>query len=568
MGLRFRKSIKICKGVRLNVSKSGLGISFGVRGARFSISPTGRKTTSIGIPGTGIFYTSSTSANSVKPMRNTYTLPEQRESTRSVPDVLPEGASRTSRPLIDWDNYIDIITKVHENADAPVQWQALANCPPPFEKGTHGPQQTAAEAEYKALKPTFHDKIFPKEFQKRKDEAYRKVAKGAEADLKAYDNWYMSHSCAEGILARNINSYYDAINSTDFFADFSSYGCDFEFGTECEDSVMVSFDIKDTAVMPSRKYVQRDDGAIGTRKLTLSEYNTIKQDYVCSVSIRLARELFALLPIDRVIINAESADDQTILAVRFDRKTFDQTDFHCIDASDYIDSFPHHMEFLKTKGFSPVKPIREMKLQKKETDQVTTAQEDTEKELSLEWYEDNSFFVRSNDDKMNACRKKIEESIESGVDAQLDALNDAKKCYLLYQKECSEKGPDFLTYFEQAQKIVKGETKDQLTIWQEQIQKLETNYLALREKEDAISDVKATLKTDIIAYISSNPGLLQKDIPAHYSPYMRKFVLSTLRLLEREGTLEKEKSGNSYKLYIKTIPPKGNATKATPRGKK
>ena len=57
MPFRFRKSIKILPGVYLNVSKSGIGASVGVRGARYSIHSSGRRTASVGIPGTGLSYT-------------------------------------------------------------------------------------------------------------------------------------------------------------------------------------------------------------------------------------------------------------------------------------------------------------------------------------------------------------------------------------------------------------------------------------------------------------------------------------------------------------------------------
>ncbi|NQU80369.1 MAG: DUF4236 domain-containing protein [Bacteroidetes bacterium] len=53
MSSRFQRSIKIAKGVRLNVSKSGLGVSVGPRGAKLSIGPRGVYT-SMGIPGTGM----------------------------------------------------------------------------------------------------------------------------------------------------------------------------------------------------------------------------------------------------------------------------------------------------------------------------------------------------------------------------------------------------------------------------------------------------------------------------------------------------------------------------------
>lgn len=56
VGLSFRRSVRIGKHTRLNFSKSGIGISTGVKGARVSVGPHGvRKTLSI--PGTGIRYT-------------------------------------------------------------------------------------------------------------------------------------------------------------------------------------------------------------------------------------------------------------------------------------------------------------------------------------------------------------------------------------------------------------------------------------------------------------------------------------------------------------------------------
>lgn len=60
MGFRFRKSIKIAKGVRLNLNKKSVGLSFGTKGARYTINSNGRKTASVGIPGTGMYWTEST----------------------------------------------------------------------------------------------------------------------------------------------------------------------------------------------------------------------------------------------------------------------------------------------------------------------------------------------------------------------------------------------------------------------------------------------------------------------------------------------------------------------------
>lgn len=55
MGFRFRKTIKLCKGVKLNISKSGISISFGGKGHSLNIGKNGPRAT-VGIPGTGMSY--------------------------------------------------------------------------------------------------------------------------------------------------------------------------------------------------------------------------------------------------------------------------------------------------------------------------------------------------------------------------------------------------------------------------------------------------------------------------------------------------------------------------------
>ena len=55
MGFRFRKTIKLFPGVKLNFSKSGVSTSIGGPGATINISKRGTRGT-VGIPGTGVSY--------------------------------------------------------------------------------------------------------------------------------------------------------------------------------------------------------------------------------------------------------------------------------------------------------------------------------------------------------------------------------------------------------------------------------------------------------------------------------------------------------------------------------
>lgn len=57
MGLRYRKSINLGGGFRINISKSGIGYSWGVKGYRITKTAKGTVRRTISIPRTGISYT-------------------------------------------------------------------------------------------------------------------------------------------------------------------------------------------------------------------------------------------------------------------------------------------------------------------------------------------------------------------------------------------------------------------------------------------------------------------------------------------------------------------------------
>lgn len=59
MGLRFRKSIKIAPGVKVNLNKKSAGISIGPRGAKLTTNTKGKTTATVGAPGTGLSYSTS-----------------------------------------------------------------------------------------------------------------------------------------------------------------------------------------------------------------------------------------------------------------------------------------------------------------------------------------------------------------------------------------------------------------------------------------------------------------------------------------------------------------------------
>ena len=78
MGLRFRKSVKIAPGVKVNFNKKSTGVTFGGKGFHYTVNSKGKRTTSVGIPGTGLSYSTTSGGNSKK--QKTYSNQTERSA--------------------------------------------------------------------------------------------------------------------------------------------------------------------------------------------------------------------------------------------------------------------------------------------------------------------------------------------------------------------------------------------------------------------------------------------------------------------------------------------------------
>lgn len=83
MGLRYRKSINLGGGFRINLSKSGVGYSWGTKGFRVGKTASGRTRTTYSIPGTGISYVSESGGKQrqSRGRGRSQPLPQNRKST-------------------------------------------------------------------------------------------------------------------------------------------------------------------------------------------------------------------------------------------------------------------------------------------------------------------------------------------------------------------------------------------------------------------------------------------------------------------------------------------------------
>lgn len=99
MSLRFRKSFKIAPGVKLNLNKKSTSVTFGGKGFHHTISSSGRKTTSVGIPGTGLYYQDvSTSSKKTTGSSDTGSSSNQYDNN----DNNYNGGDKKHHPILLW----------------------------------------------------------------------------------------------------------------------------------------------------------------------------------------------------------------------------------------------------------------------------------------------------------------------------------------------------------------------------------------------------------------------------------------------------------------------------------
>lgn len=75
MGFRYRKSIQIVPGVRMNISKSGVGYSAGGKGYRVTKHANGRVSRTVSVPGTGLSHNKTLSSGRRSPTPATQPVP-------------------------------------------------------------------------------------------------------------------------------------------------------------------------------------------------------------------------------------------------------------------------------------------------------------------------------------------------------------------------------------------------------------------------------------------------------------------------------------------------------------
>ena len=186
-----------------------------------------------------------------------------------------------------------------------------------------------------------------------------------QQDVVSYNNMM---EIASGVINKECQAYEYALRFFNPFEDLELYGSEILFNVN-ENIAMVEFYPNCENVVPkSIKKLLKKGAHITEVEIPRSRFNLIYQDYVCSSVLKIAKEIFQLLPdVVEVYLNTNTStlnktngfnEEQTILTIKITRPTLENLNFELIDPSDSIVNFEHEINFKRTSGFGPVSALK------------------------------------------------------------------------------------------------------------------------------------------------------------------------------------------------------------------
>ena len=301
----------------------------------------------------------------------------ERESERNHKQLMKEMEIAEAGDAVEsWQDYIHDIVSIHANPADNIDWNLTAKSPEPNAPEPSNSFTIDAETRLEKFQPRFWD-FLSGGSEKKRHKLEQGLAKALENDRLDFEqrsskhkqeliDWKNDVALAKRLLAGELSAKKEVIEELQSLASDDLIGSKVSFQL-VDDFVHAVPAVHTDEVVPNYRRKQLVSGRLSETKMPKGEFNELYQDYVCSVALRIAGDLFGLLPDNEVFVTCTSVmlDTKTghheltpILSVHFVRETFRRLNLFGIDPSDSLSNFNHEMNFKRTKGFSPITPLR------------------------------------------------------------------------------------------------------------------------------------------------------------------------------------------------------------------
>lgn len=213
-----------------------------------------------------------------------------------------------------YENRLELLTSVHKDCGETWDWDEIKNSEPPSRPVKKNTREQEAQKKLDNFKPGIIDKAFGRTESKRNnlieelenairidEEEYKKELEEHESE---YKEWKETKVLAEKILEGDQEAYGKAVKEINPFSEISELGSSISFQFKNSSIVEVTVSVNSEEVIPKEVKSLSKTGKLLTKNMPKGQFYELYQDYICSGVLRVARELFALLPINMIIVHA------------------------------------------------------------------------------------------------------------------------------------------------------------------------------------------------------------------------------------------------------------------------
>jgi hypothetical protein len=281
----------------------------------------------------------------------------QKELQRRLKEQAKLSALEQARLEVEaHENELDVLLSIHKERSAAVDWRALASGLPPHEPARLARHELAALATQTGVE----------EAREVDEREYQNARARYETE---FAQWEKMHSLARRVLAGEPRAYTEAVSESSALTEISNLGSSIHMTVHDARVIECELKVKGRDVIPTDVKSLTSTGKLVVKAILKTRFHEIYQDYVCGCVLRLAREMFALLPVDTVILTAtvDGIDSRTghtvelpVLSVAATRSEIERLTFEHLDPSDAFENFQHRGDVMtsrKSGEFIPIIPL-------------------------------------------------------------------------------------------------------------------------------------------------------------------------------------------------------------------
>lgn len=181
--------------------------------------------------------------------------------------------------------------------------------------------------------------------------------------------WEKMRVLARGVLAGDAGAYREALSELSNFGELSDLGSSIAFRVENAKLINCELHVSGLGAIPKEVKSLTAAGKVSAKPMPRMRFHELYQDYVCGCVLRVAREVFALLPVELVVVNAlvptvqgstGQEIDIPILSVAMPREVIERLDYARLDPSDSMENFVHRGDVMasrKSGDFLAILPL-------------------------------------------------------------------------------------------------------------------------------------------------------------------------------------------------------------------